>query len=167
MNTKDLKFLNFLLPILSNKYPGHLSLNSIARRYFKEKNIKYTELELKTFIRNYEYKYFEPRGTTGNIVILPDCKEIIDIHGSLSKYLESIQNKEKNKNTWKAIRQYVIPLLMLIASIYFGISNENKKEKIKELNSDIKNFKIEIISKDSIINDLNKKINKTDTLKIN
>jgi hypothetical protein len=88
MNEKHLLFLDYLLPILSTKYPDGDFIDSIAYKYEKEYNIVFDMNELAFFESSYENKYFTFPYSNLNrtAIITPETKEIIDRDGSLSKY---------------------------------------------------------------------------------
>ncbi len=101
MIEKDLKFLDFILPILSEMYPQNKSITYLSRQYGRETNIKYEYNELKILVDENEYLVKET--PMYSVRIDSDWKAIIDIHGSLSKYLEfenekiEVQNKKQNE----------------------------------------------------------------------
>jgi hypothetical protein len=155
MTNKELKFLDFILPILKDKYPDFISVGDLNSMYKKQTGIDLGYRELPIFVDKYENVYFEKVSKMKHLRIMTDYIEIIEIHGSLSKYLESIDRDAKNKNIWIAIRKYVIPLLSIIVVIVFGILNEKQKTKNSHLENEIIKLQNEINIKDSIINNFN------------
>ncbi len=62
------------------------SLSSLAHTYKKETGIEFNYKELDHFLELYDYEYFVKHDKIDYIKIDPEYKEIIDEHGSLSKY---------------------------------------------------------------------------------
>ncbi|WP_319231665.1 hypothetical protein [Draconibacterium orientale] len=98
MIEKDLKFLDFILPILSDKYPDHISISELSRKYKKEKGVEIDYRELPIFVDNYNYEYFEQVTQMRAIRITPEWKERIDIFGSVSLFIERVNEKIEEEN---------------------------------------------------------------------
>lgn len=161
MADKHLKFLDFVLQKLSENYETGDTIDAIAYYYEKETGVNFPEEDIQLFEDLYEDTYFKRISNVGLMVITPKTKKIIDDYGSLSKYLTSLnqQNtKAKKRNNWITISPLVIAGLAFIASIYFGISNNNKGSVIDKLERDV-------ILKDSTIIELNNKLKKIDSLR--
>ena len=91
MNQKHLLFLDYLLPRLS-KCPDGEFIDSIAYEYEKESGISFDTDEIDHFESLYEYQYFTfPYSNLNRTAkITPETKEKIDHYGSLSKYLNNV-----------------------------------------------------------------------------
>ena len=123
MTEKHLNFLDYLLPRLSQCPDGEF-IDSIAYEYEKESTISFDDNEIAHFESLYEYKYFTfPYSINRTAIITPETKEIIDHHGSLSKYLNILAES-------KAIEQ---------AKLYDKEQLENKIAKLTEINLTLQN----------------------------
>lgn len=162
MTEEHEKLLDFILPILSEKYPDGDTLNSLAHKYKKEKNISHDYQDLRLLKDLYDNDLFEVYKDSNYIRITPKAKEIIVTHGSLSEYLQAV-NKENTKARKRSNLTTISPILiafaLLIVTIIFGINNNKLGSKIDKLEN-------EIIKKDSLILELNNQIKDTDTLRI-
>ena len=152
INDKNLKFLDFILNELSYIYPDGSVLFFLSIKYEHKTGIKFDNIELESFFNLYKKKYFIPVKNTEYIIIHPDLIKIIKQYGSLSEFLKLNHRLKTKRKFSNIIIQYVMPLILLATSIYFGISDDIKKDKMGELNN-------EIIIKDSIISDLKIKRN--------
>lgn len=92
MTEKDLKFLDFILPILRDKYPDYVSDSDLNLMYKKQKGIDFGYRELPIFVSKYEYEYFDKVSKMNHLRIISEWIEIIDEYKSLSKYLEHEKN---------------------------------------------------------------------------
>ena len=158
INDKNLKFLDFILNELSKVYPDGSVLYFLSIKYEYKTGIKFDKLELESFFNLYKEKYFLSVQNTEYIIIHPDYINIINRYGSLSSVFNRNQRLKTKRKISKIITQYVLPLILLATSIYLGISGDNKTGKINHLNKELE-------MKDSIINDLEIKLNSPDTLK--
>jgi len=162
MTEKHLNFLDFILPRLCKNYENGDVLSSLAEYYKRDTGNDFVYENIKPFQDLYDGVYFNVINNLGLVVITPEYKVIIDSHGSLSKYLQNLNHektKKTNKQNWVIIIPILIAVLMLFATIYFGISNDSKSKEILLLKQSVK-------KKDSIILELNNKIKHIDTLKI-
>lgn len=163
MTEKELKFMDYLMPKLSEKYPDHLSVSCVNDDYKEETGINIDWREINILVDACNGKYFVKTTPNRHVRITPEWKEIIGQYGSLSEFLSD----EKSKKQFKAKRQILknittitMQAIGLIAMIVFGILT------IK-FDNDKKELKNNIAIKDSIINELKLEINKLDTLNTN
>lgn len=104
MKEKYLRFLDFILPILSEKYPDGMSLATLAHNYEKETQIQFNYQDRIHFQNQYDNQYFEISGNLDYAIINPETKEINDSNESLSHYLEaqnisnSLEHEHRNFN---------------------------------------------------------------------
>nr|WP_321354358.1 hypothetical protein [uncultured Draconibacterium sp.] len=159
INDKNLKFLDFILNELAKEYPDGSVLYFLSMKYEDKTGIKFDKLELDSFFNLYKGKYFLSVQNSEYVIIHPDYINIINSYGSLSSAFNRNHKLKTKRKISNIITQYVLPLILLATSIYFGISADINKGKINELNR-------EKIEKDSIINDLKFQLNNSDTLKI-
>ncbi len=126
MTEKHLKFLDYILPLLSED-GGMTSLSSLAHIYKKETGIEFNYKELDHFLELYDYEYFVKHDKIDYIKIDPEYKEIIDEHGSLSKY----RTLEKEQELALINEQNE---LILLQKEHLSLQNENLKyqETIRE-----------------------------------
>jgi len=90
MTEKRLLFLDYLLPILSNCPDGEF-IDSIAYDYEKKTGISFDNNEIAHFESLYKNQYFTfPYSINRTAIITPETKEKIDHYGSLSKYLNNV-----------------------------------------------------------------------------
>ncbi|MBI9037794.1 MAG: hypothetical protein JEY97_06640, partial [Bacteroidales bacterium] len=94
MNDRYLKFLDYILPKLSEVYTNGKCLSDLAHMYKKETQIIFKPNELQHFLNSYDDEYFQIHGNLDYAVITPETKTIIDKWGSLSKYIEEQNNLE-------------------------------------------------------------------------
>lgn len=100
MTVKHLKFLDFVLQKLSENYEIGDTLDSLAYYYEKETGNNFPEEYIQPFEDLYEGTYFKRISNVGLMVITPWAKDIIDTHGSLSKYrniIDETQVREQSK----------------------------------------------------------------------
>ena len=154
INDKNLKFLDFILIELSKTYPDGSVLYFLSLKYEDKTGIVFDKLELETFFNIYKDKYFLSVQNTEYIIIHPDYIGIIKRYGSLSSEYNRNKRLATIRTISKIITQYVLPVILLAISLYFARSSDNNKSKIHELDKVIK-------TKDSIINDLEVKYDKT------
>lgn len=116
INKEDLKLLDFILIKLSDIYPDGKPIAKLLHQYEKENNIKnrIESSKAKYIEELYKYKYFEQVGDSFQVKIYPETKGIIDNYGSLSKYINEINNAELNKinedNDLKKLTKYNLEL---------------------------------------------------------
>jgi hypothetical protein len=160
---EHLEFLEFVMKKINEGSPGWWPLDGIAKEYNKKSIIKISLDEVRDIAALYKNNLFKTSSNSDlKIFPIPEIKQGIKKHVSLLKYLHALNHKKTkatNKQNWIIISPIVVAVLMLLVTVYFGISNDNKTKEIRIL-------KQEIINKDSIILELNNKININDTLKI-
>ena len=89
MNNKYLKFLDFILDILSEKYGSESTLINLSHKYNKKFNIEIKYDEIEYLEDKYFNDLFEPIGNLGLFKLTPTAKDIKDTFGSYSNYFES------------------------------------------------------------------------------
>ena len=102
------KLLDFILPILSDKYPKGEHLSKLVRLFTQKFNVEITNEERVYFNDLYEFKYFVRHGNAGVVIITPETKEVIDKYGLLSNYNEEnrvhIFNEIDTQNEFKKLQ---------------------------------------------------------------
>ena len=101
MKKEHLKLLDFILPILSEKFPNGEHLSTLTWTFKEKFDIEITNQERELFRKLYEYEYFESKGNVGMILIIPEIKEIIDKYGLLSNYIKEQVELIKKDNEVK------------------------------------------------------------------
>ena len=96
MKKEHLDFLEYILPILNNKYPIVESIQYLENGYNKKNKIESKELH--HLYEIYDSKYFQITNDKTFYKITTHGKDIIDNYGSLSKYLEFEKEKLKKQN---------------------------------------------------------------------
>jgi hypothetical protein len=163
MTEKELKFMDYLMPKLSETYPNHLSVSCINDYYKEETGINIDYREINILVDNYDGEYFDKITPMGHVRITPKWKKIIDQYGSLSDFLINEGHQKQNqtkRQTLKNIIPTTIQAIGLIVMIVFGVLTIKFDNDKKELKNDI-------VIKDSIINELKLELNKSDSLNIN
>jgi hypothetical protein len=132
MKKEHLNFLEYILPILYREYPEIVMLKYLEAEYNKDNKIELNELS--HLYELYNGEYFQIVMQESFCKLTPLGKDIIENHGSLSKYLE-FEKKESNKKliikifkkSWKIIVGIGIILTMILTVIEIYDSS-NKKE---------------------------------------
>lgn len=109
INEKHLKFLDFLLPRLSNEYPEGGLLEYYANEYQKDEGEEFSYSDLIHFQELYDCEYFTVKSDLGYVVIEPETKSIITDYETLSNYLQQqailIAEEHTEINNSKVLKQ--------------------------------------------------------------
>ncbi len=171
---EHLAFLDFMLPILNEKYPNHGILDYLADNFKDESGIDMDYKEIEYFQKLYDGDYFETITNHGQVKISLKGKQIIDNYGSLSQYLIA-KSQENKKATNKRTAIKIIPILIMLASLVVAVSTEYRNSKLSNKNIELidsvnhkdsllKNADEIIKSKNAMIFELNEMINKKDSI---
>jgi hypothetical protein len=98
MTNKELIFLDFILPILKDKYPDYFSVSDLNSMYKNQTGIDFGYRELSMFVDKYENIYFEKVSKMRHLRILTDWIDILDNYDTLSKYLDFEDQKMKKED---------------------------------------------------------------------
>lgn len=97
MTDKHLRFLDFLLPILSSKYPNGESLSYLADDFSEKLGEEFSYEERKHFQESYKDEFFRIEGNLDKAIIIEEIKEIIDTYGSLTSFFKKKINKNQEQ----------------------------------------------------------------------
>ncbi|MDD2799797.1 MAG: hypothetical protein PHV20_14500 [Bacteroidales bacterium] len=140
-----LDYLEYVLGILNSDISRGFNIDDIKLFYNKKSDIKIDNNAQRHFEKLYENKYIERTGNSRLYRIIPEIKSKIDNYGSLSAYLELIENdrlkKENEESEFKKIQLKNLELQN--ENLEFSKTIRDKESKIRELEFKIK--KIELL----------------------
>jgi hypothetical protein len=131
MTEKHLLFLDYLLPILSKRPDGGF-IDDIAHDYKKVCGISFDTDEIDHFESLYEYKYFTfPYSYLNRTAkITPETKENIDNYGSLSKYLNIVDESKAIEQAKLDDKEKLEIKIAKLTEINLTLQNKQLKSKI-------------------------------------
>lgn len=124
MTEKELNFLDYLLPKLSDAYPNRLSASCINDKYKEETGIDIDYREINILVDKYDGEYFEKTTPMRHVRITSEWDERIKIFGSLSHFLKRINEKNKEENN-STINESSITIENLILGDNNGIQSSD------------------------------------------
>jgi hypothetical protein len=139
-----IEFLECVLKSLSNNFSKGLNIDDITS-YYNKKSIEKIDYEAQRhFEKLYENKYIERTGNSRIYKIIPEIKVIIDNYGSLSAYLELLENerlkKENEENKLKELQRKNLELQN--ENFEFSKTIRTQESKIRELELKIKGIEL-------------------------
>lgn len=139
-----IEYLECVLKSLSNNYSKGLNIDNIMSFYNKNSTEKIDYEAQRHFEKLYENKYIERTGNSRIYKIKPEIKVIIDNYGSLSTYLELLENerlkKENEENELKELQRKNLELQN--ENFEFSKTIRTQESKIRELELKIKGIEI-------------------------
>ncbi len=145
-NEKHLHFLDYLLPILS-KSPDGAFIDDIAYDYNKEYGISFDTDEIDHFESLYEYQYFTfPYSDLNRTAkIRPETKEIIKTYGSLSKYLDIIEESKAKEQAKLDNKEQLETEVLKLQKENFEYSQTIRNQEARIRNLEEQNKFIELL----------------------
>lgn len=137
MKEKYLRFLDFILPILSEKYPDGMSLATLAHNYEKETQIKFNYQERIHFQNQYDNQYFEISGNLDYAIITSETQKIIDSNESLSQYLEAQNISNSLEHEHRSFNKGQTDKSEMKHEIFISYSDYDK-DKVKLIEEELK-----------------------------
>lgn len=137
-------YLEFVLKCLSNNFSKGLNIDDIMSYYNKNSTEKIDNEIQRHFERLYENKYIERTGNSRIYKIIPEIKVIIDNYGSLSAYLELLENnrlkKANEENELNGLQRKNLELTN--EKLEFSKTIRTQESKIRELELKIKGIEL-------------------------
>lgn len=130
MTVKHLKFLDFVLQKLSENYEIGDTLDSLAYYYEKETGNNFPEEHIQPFEDLYEGTYFKRISNVGLMVITPWAKDIIDTHGSLSKYRSIIDETQAREQSRLDNKEQLATKIAELTEINLTLQNKQLRTKM-------------------------------------
>jgi len=103
MKKEHLDFLEYILPILNDKYPDAENIQYLENEYKKENKIELKELHHLYAI--YDSKYLQIMPDKTFCKITPFSKSLIERHGSLAKHIEFENKQIAERNRLEQIKK--------------------------------------------------------------
>ena len=129
-------YLEYVLKNLNENFSRGFNIDDIKSYYNKASSEKIDNETQRHFEKLYENKFIEKTGNSRVYKIIPEIKVIIDNYGSLSAYLELLENerlkKENEDNELKNCREKILNYKMKILN--FQRQLEHKNQKLENLN---------------------------------
>lgn len=139
-----IEYLECVLKSLSNNYSKGLNIDDIMSFYNKNSTEKIDYEAQRHFEKLYENKYIERTGNSRIYKVKPEIKVIIDNYGSLSTYLELLENERlKKENEENELKELQLKNLELQNENFeFSKTIRTQESKIRELELKIKGIEL-------------------------